>query len=73
MQAVKFRIALFYFDMNIFEISDCLAKTLDRSPFLYKRLNDGQPAGILNRRARHVLDGMQRKRTGLFTVPADTM
>ena len=33
----------FYFDMNIFQIFICLAKTLD-SPFLSKRLNDGQPA-----------------------------
>ena len=73
MQAVKWRIALFYFDMNIFQIFICLAKTLDRSPFLSKRLNDGQPADIFNRRARHILHGLVRNSSGLFTVPADTM
>ena len=41
MQAVKWRIAFFYFDMNIFQIRICLAETFDRSPFLSERFNDG--------------------------------
>ena len=40
MQAVKWRIAFFYFDMNIFQIRICLAETFDRSPFLSERFND---------------------------------
>ena len=44
MQAVKWRIAFFYFDMNIFQIRICLAETFDRSPFLSERFNDGQSA-----------------------------
>ena len=37
MQAVKWRIAFFYFDMNIFQIRICLAETFDVSnPFYGK-------------------------------------
>ena len=47
MQAVKWRIAFFYFDMNIFQIRICLAETFDRSPFLSERFNDGQARGYI--------------------------
>ena len=73
MQAVKWRIAFFYFDMNIFQIRICLAETFDRSPFLSERLNDGQPADIFTRRARHILHGLVRDSSGLFTMPPATM
>ena len=70
-QTVKWRIAFFHLDMNVFQILVRASETLNRSPFLSERFDNRQSPDVFNRSTRHTLHSTVRYNGILFTMPAD--
>ncbi len=74
MQAVKWRIAFFYFDMNIFQIRICLGGKLSiEAPSCPNDLTMDSPRIYSIAEPDISSMGLVRDSSGLFTMPADTM